>query len=188
MVAARAMASREYPHTGQMVFNALKNRDPLFTEENPMRNATRVAVSVFALTLSLCSFAVAETLPAGLQARYAALISSLNSRDLKAYDKFYTADYISVDPSGKSVKRAEYMAGIADLMKGASKFTSGIKYAGVKSHNGIVEVSFDFTGKIVKPNGTITFHEVGMDSWKKVGKTWMEFKTVDKVMDVKGPK
>ena len=153
-----------------------------------MRNATRVAMSVFALTLSLCSVAMADTWPAGLQARYDALIASLRNRDLKAYDKFYTADYVSVDPSGKTVKRAEYMAGIGDLMKGAKKFTCGIKYVEVKSHNGIAEVSFDFTGKIVKPNGTITFHEVGTDSWKKVGKTWMEFKTVDKIMDVTLPK
>jgi len=145
-------------------------------------------ISVVALITCLCLSALADTWPAGLQARYDVLLNTLRNRDLKAYDKLYTADYVSVDPSGKTVKRAEYMAGIADLMKGAKKFTCEVKYTGVKSHNGIVDVSFDFSGKIAKPGGTIAFHEVGTDSWKKIGKVWMEFKTVDKVMDVTAPK
>ena len=106
---------------------------------------------------------------------------------MKAYDAFIPAGYVSVDSAGKVTQREEYLAGIHDLMKGATKVIFNIAFKGTKTHNGIVEVAFDCSGKITTPAGVTTFHEIGTDSWKKTGKTWSEIKTVDKLFDVKTP-
>lgn len=132
--------------------------------------------------------AIADPIPPALQSRYIKLIAAFEKCDLKAYDAFYSKDYISVDPAGKTENRKEYMAGMNELMKGAKKAAIKIRYTGASTRKGVVDVSFDCTGKIISLIGTTTFHEIGTDSWKKVGKIWMEIKTVDKVFDVKSPK
>lgn len=152
-----------------------------------MRAGTPFGIGLAPIALCLGSTVLADTVPAPIQARYTALITAAEKVDLKAYGSFFSADYVSVDPSGKSAKRAEYMAGIHELLKGAKKSTIKFHYKGAKTHNGIVEVSFDCTGNIPTASGTSTFHEIGVDSWKKIGNVWMEIKTVDSVMDVKAP-
>ncbi len=149
------------------------------------RITSRIGFALIALCLG--STVLADPVPAPIQVRYTALLKAAEKVDLKSYDSFYSADYVSVDPSGKSSDRAAYMAGIRALLKGAKKSTLNIRYKGAKTHNGIVEVSFDCTGSIPTAAGTTTFHEVGVDSWKKIGNAWMEIKTVDSVMDVKAP-
>ena len=153
-----------------------------------MRNKTSFLLAAAFAAACVGSAANAEPIPPTLQARYSALIRAIEKNDLKTYDAFYSADYVSIDPSGKSMSRAEYMAGIRDLMKGAKKTVIKIRYKGATTHDGIVDVAFDVTGKVASSTGVTTFHEIGVDSWKKVGKTWMEIKTVDKVFDVVAPK
>ena len=153
-----------------------------------MRNKSSLVLCAVALTAGVCPIARAASLPASLQARYTALIAALEKGDLKTYDALYTPDYVSVDPSGKTTQRAAYMAEIKDLMKGAKKVVFHIKYTAVKTHDGIAEVSFDCDGQILKKEGATTFHEIGTDSWRKIGKVWMEFKTVDKLFTVMMPK
>ena len=152
-----------------------------------MRNGTTLGIG-FALIASCLGVSVlAEPVPAPIQTRYTSLLKAAEKADFKSYASFFAADYVSVDPSGQSSTRAEYMAGIHELLKGAKRATFKVHYKGAKTHNGIVNVSFDIIGKITSAVGTTTFHEVGVDSWKKVGNVWMEIKTVDSVMDVKAP-
>ena len=152
-----------------------------------MRNGTAFGIG-FALIASCLGAAVlAETVPAPIQTRYTSLLKAAEKADFKTYASFFSADYVSVDPSGKSSDLAEYMTGIHELLKGSKKSTIKIHFKGAKIHNGIVEVSFECIGSIPSAAGTTTFHEVGVDSWKKVENAWMEIKTVDSVMDVKAP-
>jgi hypothetical protein len=136
------------------------------------------------LAVFYCSAAIAEPVPSAIQARYSAMVKDLEKCDLKAFDAFFAADYTSVDPSGKTSNRSEYLAGIHELMKGAMKSTIKLSFKEVRTHNGIVDVSFDCVGKIFSAAGITTFHEIGVDSWKKAAKDWTTLKTVDKVMDV----
>jgi hypothetical protein len=153
-----------------------------------MRKKLSLLFCATALVAGICSVAQADTMPAGLRARYVYLVKALERLDLKAYEAIYAPEYVSVDTSGKTSDRATYMAGIQDMMKGVKKATFKLTFTGVKVHDGITDVSFDVRGKLVSPAGTTTFHEVGVDSWKKVGKVWMEIKTVDKTFDVVAPK
>ena len=151
------------------------------------KNTSLMFVAV-ALSISYSSIANASPIPKAIKARYTKLIAIIHKNDMKAYDAFLPADYVSVDSTGKITHREEYLVGIHDLMKGATKVIFNITFKGSKTHNGIVDVAFDCTGKLTTPTGETTFHEVGTDSWKKTGKGWSEIKTVDKIFDVKSPK
>ncbi len=132
----------------------------------------------------------ADPVPASLQAQYKVILTALDKCDVKAFKVYYAPEYVSVDPSGKSANLTEYMAGINQIMNGAKKGNFTIKYTGSKTDakTGITAVSFDVNGTITKADGVTTVHEIGTDSWKKVGSTWKEIKTVDKTFEVVAPK
>ena len=143
---------------------------------------------ITAITGSMCLIASADPIPRGIKTQYTALIKAIRTSDFKKFDAYYQSDYVSVDPSGNRMTRAEYVLGAHALMKGSKKTTCKIKFLGAKSRKGFVDITFDFTGKIVKSDGTISFHEVGVDTWRKMGTDWLEVKTVDTKMDVKTQK
>ena len=150
----------------------------------PFALSSRLLMPALAVIVCLPSVALAAPLPPALQSRYAALLDAARACDIKTFSTFMAPNYVSVDPSGKTSTRAEYLAGIQGLMKGAKTMEFQMRYTGVKSSHGIVSVSFDGTGQLAKSDGLTTFHEVGTDSWEKRGKTWMQIKTVDKVFAV----
>ena len=154
----------------------------------PLTLSPRLLMPALAVIVCLPSAALAAPLPPALQGRYAGLIGAAKACDIKTFSTFLGSSYVSVDPAGKISTRAEYLAGIQGLMKGAKKMDFHIKYTNVKASHGIVNVSFDSNGQLAKSDGMTTFHEVGTDSWEKRGKTWMQIKTVDKVFAVTVPK
>ena len=128
----------------------------------------------------------AGPVPASLQAQYKVILTALDKCDVRAFQVCYAPEYVSVDPAGKSANLTEYLAGINQIMKGAKKGNFIIKYMGSKTEakTGITTVSFDVKGTITKADAITTVHEIGTDSWKKVGSTWKEIKTVDKTFAV----
>ena len=154
----------------------------------PLTLSSPLLMPALAAVVCFPSVALAVPLPPALQGRYVGLIGAAKACDIKTFSTFLDPSYVSVDPSGKTSTRAEYLAGIQGLMKGAKKMGFHIKYTNVKASQGIVNVSFDSNGQLAKPDGMTTFHEVGTDSWEKRGKTWMQIKTVDKVFAVTVPK
>ena len=150
-----------------------------------MRYKTPLLFCIAALTASIGSAAHARPIPPALQARYDTLIAALKKLDFTTFESIYAPDYVSVDPKGKAVKRAEALAGVREIMKDATSATFDIKFKEVKTlRSGVIEVAFDFKAKIQVPGGSKNIHEVGVDSWKKIGGKWMEVKTVDKVMEM----
>ena len=71
--------------------------------------------------------------------------------------------------------------------------TTGVNgYAKVKKvtmHQGMADVSFIFDLKLShKGKKPTVVHEVGVDTWKKIGGKWMFVKTVDSSLKVTGGK
>ncbi len=153
-----------------------------------MRFKTSLALCLVGITLSLCSVVQAGPVPSAIRAQYAFEKASIDKGDLKGWAKVMSEDFVSVDSKGVETKRADELTMVHELFKGAKKSTLDIHLRGATKHGDIVEVSFVLDGKIVGPAGTTTFKEVGVDSWKKVGKVWLNFRTVDKVFDIKAPK
>lgn len=150
-----------------------------------MKHRLPLLLCAAALTIGIGSTAQAKPVPPAIHARYDSLIAAVKKLDLKTYDSFYAPEFVSIDPKGKATHRAEYLAGIREMMKDATSVTFDVKYKGAKTHrSGVVDVAFDANIKIQIPGGWKAIHEVGVDSWKKVGGKWLEVKTVDKVMEM----
>jgi ketosteroid isomerase-like protein len=144
---------------------------------------TILALGFLAATVSL---ARAADLPKELAPRYDGLIKSIQNCDMKAFDAFYSKDYVTIDPAGKKADRAQYMKDVAGLFKGAKSVKTKFTPTKVAKQGDAYAVDFDFTFAVQgKPGGNQAGHEVGTDYWKKVGGKWMEVKTVDKLFEVK---
>ena len=113
-----------------------------------MQNKTPLLLCAAALTASIVAPAQAKPIPPALQARYDTLIAALKKLDFKTYESIYSPEYVSVDPKGKAIKRAEALAGVREIMKGATSATFDIEFKDVKTlKSGIVEVRFRFQGE-----------------------------------------
>jgi hypothetical protein len=153
-----------------------------------MRNKAVLLLSAATFTVGLSSLVRAADVPPAIRSRYDSLLAATEKMDVKAFGAFVSPDYVSIDPAGKKTNRADYLAGISDLMKGAKKVTTKFQPKGSKTHGSIVDVPFDFQASLIKDDGTTKVHEVGTDSWKKIGGNWIMVKTVDTRFDVVAPK
>ena len=134
--------------------------------------------------LSVSAFAA--DLPKEIDARYKTLVVTLNNLDSKAFKTYFTEDYVSVDPKGKTTKLPEFLKEIGGLFKSGKSAKTVEKTLGVKMEGKNVAVNCDLVMNMVtKDGGTTIVHEVCTDYWKKVKSQWLLYKTVDTVFDVK---
>ena len=126
--------------------------------------------------------------PKAIKARYTSLLTTLRKVDFKGFSDFFASDFVSVDPQGKSTSKDEFLNGIKPMFDAATKATAVEKTTDSKSHDGLVDVTFDFTLKFKGKGGTTVIHEVGVDSWKQIGDNWLLVKTVDSKFDMTMPK
>lgn len=164
-----------------------------------MRNKSFLLIFAAGMTAAcLGSAARAEPVPPTLQARYAALTRAFEKRDARAYATFFDRSFVVADPSGKATSRTAYLAEVSKMLKTAKKATLKIAVKDATSRDGIVDVSFDATRIVIsraqqaeidaapksgpQVSNVPVFHESGVDSWKKVGKTWVKVKTTIKTV------
>jgi hypothetical protein len=148
----------------------------------------KYAISALALSLFATSMCFANSVPKGIHARYEVLKKAINILDFKAFSEFFSEDFAMVDPKGASTNRADFLAGIKPMFESNTKAMASEKLISATTHEGIVDVKFDFHLKLMGKGGTTTIHEVGVDSWKMVGKKWLLVKTVDTKFDIVVPK
>jgi hypothetical protein len=144
----------------------------------------RLSLVTALLALSVPSFAVEP--PKEIADRYKALMKAIEKVDVKAFSQFYDKSYVYVAPSGKESKRDAYLREYGGMLKSMKSGTTNLKITDVNAMRDTVTVTYDFHGALhdAKGGGT-AFHEVGVDTWKKIGGKWMEVKTVDTLMEVK---
>ncbi|MEI8281961.1 MAG: nuclear transport factor 2 family protein [Armatimonadota bacterium] len=149
----------------------------------------RIICSIVYVGSSVAAFAA--PVPNAIKARYKELVGVIRKLDFPAFSAFFADDFTTVDPKGKSVTRAEMMKELKGMFDSSSKAVPKETLLSAKSHDGMVDVKFDFTlamtGKGKHP-GVTKIHEVGTDTWKMVGKKWVFIKTVDTKFDVVMPK
>jgi len=131
----------------------------------------------------VAAVAGAFSVPPEWSQRYQALIGAMNSKNLAAFKATFAKDFYSIDDKGKRKSRADFFKEVDDLFTNAKKFTAHIDLKDVKVHGDTVDVSFDFKLNIAnKGKGGTMVHEVGVDTWKKIGGKWMTIKTVDSML------
>lgn len=143
------------------------------------------------LTLAVLAFtataALADTMPAGVKAGYDGLNRSIAKMDSKAFEGYFAAGFVNVDPKGASTPREDFLKSIRPLFTANKSGTMTEKFTGVKVKGDQADVNFDMHLTLRGKGGTTTIHEVGVDSWKKTGGKWLLIKTVDTVLDMKVP-
>ena len=145
-------------------------------------------IAIVALAGLSTSFAFAGPVPKAIKARYMTLQTAIRQVNFKAFQGFFAEDFTSVDPSGKSANRTEFLAGVKPLFDSSTKSTLTEKFLDSKTHDGLVDVKTDLVVNLVGKMGTTKVHEVCTDTWKVVGKQWLMVKTVDTKFDVVMPK
>src|SRR5437773_1409925 len=82
--------------------------------------------------------------PKEIKDRYAGLLKAIRTVDTKAFDGYFDASFVDVDPSGKETKRDAYLKQISGLFKSAKSVKTNLKYVSVSKTNDLVAVGFDF--------------------------------------------
>ncbi len=133
--------------------------------------------------------AFAAEVPKEIKARYESLTKVLDKLDGKAFESFFSSDFVNVDPKGKESKRADFLKEIGGLFAAGKSATTKETFTSCKSDKGTFAVGCDLTMVMkTKDGGTMNVHEVCTDYWKKAKGSWVIFKTVDTVFDVKETK
>ena len=129
--------------------------------------------------------AVEDTLPKAIKTQYKAVEKAVNTCNMKAFDKFFTADYVSVDPEGKTSDRAIFLKGIGEMLGQYKSGTMKEVVSKVVKRGETYEVSLTFAGVMSGKNGKLAIKEVCTDYWRKDKGEWKMFKTVDTVFETK---
>jgi len=130
---------------------------------------------------TVCALASAVELPAELKSRYQTEKSLIESKNLSGFTALFADGYTWTLPDGKSKNKAQSIAEMAPMFK-AQKIVLSEKFTKCVKHGDTYEVSFDAKLTIVVSKKTTShYHEVGADTWKKVGGNWLIIKTVDTV-------
>ncbi len=145
----------------------------------------RFHVALALTALSALTFA--GPVPKAIKARYSSLETAMRQVDFKTFSSFFSSDFTTVDPQGKSSTREEFLSQVKGMFDNAKSGTAKEKFTDCKISTSGVDVSFDFTlklsGKAAKSGKTI-IHEVGVDTWKQIDGQWVIVKTVDSKFDV----
>jgi hypothetical protein len=115
--------------------------------------------------------------------RYNSLMGTINKKDVASFKKSFDESFVTIDDKGKQSSRDEFFQMVDGLMANAKSVKTKEKLLSVKTQGDTVDVSFDFSMTVKHtPSGSTKVHEVGVDTWKKVGGVWKIIKTVDKTM------
>lgn len=118
--------------------------------------------------------------------RYQSIMKLMRNKDAKAFTALFADDFYLIDKDGKRTPRAQFVSGVGAMLSSAGQITANIVVNKVAANGSMVDVSFDFRLKVWhKKGGSTSIHEVGVDTWKKVGSKWLFAKTVDKSFEEK---
>lgn len=133
----------------------------------------------------VASSAFAAELPKELQPRYDGLLKSTRALNSKAFHGFFADNFVNVDAAGKETKRGAFFQMVDGMFASAKSATTAFKCSKSTKTGDTIAVSFDFKLTLQqKAGGSAVAHEVGVDTWKKVGGKWLIVKTVDTAFDV----
>ncbi|MES1147440.1 MAG: nuclear transport factor 2 family protein [bacterium] len=139
------------------------------------------------ITLLGATTAFGLPVPKVIRARYAALTKACDKMDLDKFQSLFDKDYTSTDPEGKVVKRDEFLSMVKGMFSDAKSVRHTLRLPSSDRNRDMVDVKFDFHLYVKGAKGTTHIHEVGTDTWKLVGDTWLCVKTVETVFNVKTP-
>lgn len=138
-------------------------------------------VGVFTL---LSVSAIAVQLPKALAARYAWEKKTVETRDLAAFLRLFSKDFINVSPEGKKSSLDQFAKDIALIFKAEEIKMKETFSKVVKTATGYV-VSYNVELRIAYKDGNNEiYQEVGVDTWSRVKDKWLLVKSVSKKVTI----
>lgn len=148
-----------------------------------LRRFAPTAVLLFALAAA----AVADTMPRDLAAAYKSLDKAMRQLNFKAFSSMFAADFVVVDPEGKTMNRKAFLAMVQPLFASSRSATSKIEVKRVVVAGDYAEIAFDMHLHMKGKSGAIKIHEIGSDFWQKRNGKWLLYRTVEEKLDITGP-
>jgi len=137
------------------------------------------------LVVSCCA-GIASASTKDWRTRYSSMLQSLRGRNLDAFKSGFSEDFTTTDPKGETQKRSDFFAMLDQMFANAKTVRTNIKVLKSTETATTAEVSYDFHLRVLGVGGKGTsVHEIGTDSWKKVGSKWLCYKTIDQQLEVK---
>lgn len=134
---------------------------------------------ILSVVLATSVAAASASVPKMWKQQYKSVMKTIEAKDMAGFKGFFDPSFVNIDDKGKKSTREEFFEVVSSLFEGAASITAKEKLKDVKANGELVDVSFDLIVVIKKQSGTTKFHEVGVDTWKKVGGRWVMVKTVD---------
>ena len=117
------------------------------------------------------------------RARYDSLERIYFARNFAKWKSLISDEYQWTQPNGKVVSRKDSISMIEPLFK-AKSFQVKEEIKGISRRGEVIDVSFEMKLKIVMQDGKSSgFHEIGIDSWRKVHGKWKLIGTRDQVAE-----
>ncbi len=136
--------------------------------------------------LSVTAFAA--PVPKAIKMQYDGIEKSMRKLNVDDFATYMSEDFVAIDPKGHKQLKSDFIKGVREIFADAKSANPMAELKGSKMHAGMVNVMFDFHLTVMMKNGgKITVHEIGTDTWRKVGGKWLCCKTVDKSLKVKMP-
>lgn len=136
------------------------------------------------IVVATAAIASASHVPAEWKARYAATLKLMTSKNVSGFKAMFSDDFVDVSPEGKTMSRDEWFKQVDDIFK-ADGLGATIDVNNVVVRGNAVDVSYVFDVSLHMKKHLTKVHEVGIDTWKKIGGKWLMVKTVDKVLTFK---
>ena len=139
--------------------------------------------------IAISGFTVAATsygadVPSEIRIQYKKIEQCIVKPDVRTFKTFFAASFVNVDDQGTVTAYPAFMKQVDGLFAGAISGTAKEKLRTAKVYPDRVEVDFDLTFSLETKKSVLSGHEVGIDTWKKIGGLWRLVKTVDRVFTV----
>ena len=122
--------------------------------------------------------------PAEIRSQYKKVELCIVNTDVRTFKTMFDPSFVNVDDKGVVTAYPAFMKQVDELFAGVISGTAKEKQLSAKVYPDRVEVDFDLKFSFRSKKSVLTGHEVGVDTWKKIGGQWRLVKTVDKVFTV----
>jgi len=142
-------------------------------------------IALILISLVACTCAFADKVPDLIRGRYRDEKRFVEARNFAAFQTLVADSYVWVQPDGKTKNRKDAMAEFAPMFK-AKSIKMSIKIKRIAKHDETYDANYENNvTMVVEGQGKVHFHEIGTDTWKKIGRKWLIVKTVDTLSEQK---
>ena len=129
------------------------------------------------VTVVAASLAQAGAVPEPIKAQYKGMAAAAKGVNQAAFMKVYAKDAVFIGKDGKPRTLIDATNEYKRMFSDATKIDFVPNLQGSTTSKDLVNVQFKVDMKVTGKTMDLTVKEVGVDTWKKIGKEWLIVKT-----------